>query len=82
MEIPVAFERLAATRGTDAEGAVPRDTKIIFAIGGYAYRWEQGCVIVLTREVKAKAFKNIPEILLTWKSLQRFQVKANPFDII
>ena len=53
MEIPVAFERLAATRGTDAEGAVPRDTKIIFAIGGYAYRWEQGCVIVLTREVKA-----------------------------
>ena len=38
MEVPLAFERLAATRGTDAEGAVPADTKIIFAIGGYAYR--------------------------------------------
>jgi hypothetical protein len=34
----LAFQRLAATRGTNAEGAVPQDTKIIFAIGGYAYR--------------------------------------------
>lgn len=37
MEIPLAFQKLSATRGTDAEGAVPKDTKIIFAIGGYAY---------------------------------------------
>merc|ERR1712037_867346 len=27
----------AATRGTDLPGAVPRDTVIMFAIGGYAY---------------------------------------------
>ncbi len=39
MEIPLAFQKLAATRGTDAEGAVSKDTKIIFAIGGYAYRY-------------------------------------------
>jgi hypothetical protein len=39
MEIPLAFQKLSATRGTDAEGAVPKDTKIIFAIGGYAYRY-------------------------------------------
>jgi hypothetical protein len=38
MEIPLAFRKLSSTRGTDAEGAVPRDTKIIYAIGGYAYR--------------------------------------------
>merc|ERR1711887_289134 len=30
-------KNLAMTRGTDAEGAVPKDTKILFAIGGYAY---------------------------------------------
>jgi hypothetical protein len=38
MEVPLAFQRLPTTRGTDAEGAVPKDTKIIFTIGGYAYR--------------------------------------------
>ena len=29
---------LAATRGTDMEGAVPADTKIIFAIGGWVLK--------------------------------------------
>lgn len=33
MEIPPAFQRLAASRGTDMPGAVPADTVIMFAIG-------------------------------------------------
>ena len=37
MEIPPAFVSLAASRGTNKNGAVPADTLIIFAIGGYAY---------------------------------------------
>jgi len=37
MEVPPAFVNLAKTRGTDAEGAVPADTVILFALGGYAY---------------------------------------------
>ena len=28
---------LALSRGTEAEGSVPADTRILFAIGGYAY---------------------------------------------
>ena len=39
MIVPKAFQKLAATRGTGADGAVPKDTKIIFAIGGYSYRY-------------------------------------------
>ena len=39
MKVPLAFQKLAATRGTGADGAVPKDTKIIFAIGGYSYRF-------------------------------------------
>jgi len=38
MEVPLSFQKLSATKGTDVEGAVPADTKIIYAIGGYAYR--------------------------------------------
>ena len=37
MEIPPAFVNLAASRGTNKPGAVPADTLIMFAIGGYAY---------------------------------------------
>ena len=37
MAIPPSYQKLAATRGTDLPGAVPRDTGIMFAIGGYAY---------------------------------------------
>ncbi len=33
MDIPPAFKKLAATRGTGQPGAVPKDTVIIFAIG-------------------------------------------------
>jgi len=37
MEVPLAFKKLSATRGSNTEGAVPKDTLIIYAIGGYAY---------------------------------------------
>jgi len=37
MEIPPSFKTLAATRGTGAPGAVPANTVIMFAIGGYTY---------------------------------------------
>lgn len=37
MVVPKSFEKLAATRGSNAEGAVPKDTLILFAIGGYSY---------------------------------------------
>jgi hypothetical protein len=37
MEVPPAFTRLARSRGTNAPGSVPSNTRIIFAIGGIAY---------------------------------------------
>jgi len=37
MEIPPSFKKLAATRGTSSPGAVPANTVIMFAIGGYSY---------------------------------------------
>merc|ERR1719225_1873434 len=37
MEVPPAYQRLAATRGTSQPGAVPANTVIMFAIGGYSY---------------------------------------------
>ena len=37
MEVPRAYQKLAATRGTGAPGSVPANTFIMFAIGGYAY---------------------------------------------
>ena len=37
MEVPLSYQKLTATRGTNEPGAVPKDTVIMFAIGGYAY---------------------------------------------
>jgi len=37
MDVPPSFENLAKTRGTNVDGAIPSDTVILFAIGGYAY---------------------------------------------
>merc|ERR1719205_329032 len=37
MEIPPSFKKLAATRGSSSPGAVPANTVIMFAIGGYSY---------------------------------------------
>ena len=33
MEVPPSFQKLAATRGKNIEGAIPKDTVILFAIG-------------------------------------------------
>jgi len=37
MSVPLPFKKLAATRGTGADGAVGADQLIMFAIGGYQY---------------------------------------------
>jgi hypothetical protein len=37
MAVPRSFEKLAGSRGTNATGAVPEDTVIIFAIGTCYY---------------------------------------------
>jgi len=55
MDVPVAFKRLAATRCKDTEGAVPCDTRIIFAIGGYAYSLKPNPWEWLTSKEKAEA---------------------------
>merc|ERR1712002_688992 len=37
MDIPPSYQKLAASRGSGETGSVPKDTVIMFAIGGYAY---------------------------------------------
>merc|ERR1719317_1632392 len=54
MEVPVAFRKLAATRGKDTDGAVPADTLIIFAVGGYAYSLDPNPWDWLTSQQKAE----------------------------
>merc|ERR1719244_338774 len=54
MEVPKAFKKLSATRGTDAKGAVPADTLIIYAIGGYAYSLDPNPWDWLTSKEKAE----------------------------
>jgi len=55
MEVPVAFKKLAATRCKDTEGAIPCDTLVIFAIGGYAYSLKPNPWEWLTSKEKAEA---------------------------
>merc|ERR1719219_3350519 len=55
MEVPVAFKKLAATRCKDTEGAIPCDTLVIFAIGGYAYSLKPNPWEWLTSKKKAEA---------------------------
>merc|ERR1712168_1570846 len=66
MVIPESFKNLAKTRGTGAEGAVPVDTVIIFAIGGYAYNIDPNPWDWLTSMEKAGA---MAEQVATWKDL-------------
>merc|ERR1712200_38354 len=66
MVIPESFKNLAKTRGTGAEGAVPADTVIIFAIGGYAYSIDPNPWDWLTSMEKAAA---MAEQVATWKDL-------------
>eukprot|EP00091_Calanus_sinicus_P014496 TRINITY_DN3205_c0_g1_i2.p1 TRINITY_DN3205_c0_g1~~TRINITY_DN3205_c0_g1_i2.p1 ORF type:complete len:386 (-),score=133.79 TRINITY_DN3205_c0_g1_i2:20-1177(-) len=55
MEVPISFGKLAATKGKGTEGAVPSDTRIIFAIGGYAYSQHPNPWDWLTTKEKAEA---------------------------
>jgi hypothetical protein len=64
MEVPRAFAKLAATKGTDVEGAVPGDTRIIFAIGGYAYSLKPNPWEWLTSREKAEA---MAEKVASWR---------------
>jgi len=54
MEVPPSYQKLAATRGTDLPGAVPADTVIMFAIGGYAYSIKPNPWHWLTSKEKAE----------------------------
>ena len=49
------FRTLAASRGTNAEGAVPQDTMIIFAIGGIQYSTDYNPWHWLTSKEAAEA---------------------------
>jgi len=55
MDVPISFRKLAASRGTNADGAVPAETRIIFAIGGYAYSINPNPWDWLTSRGKAEA---------------------------
>lgn len=61
--VPPAFTKLARSRGTDEEGAVPKDTTIMFAIGGEAY--SKGTWDWLTSKAKAEA---MAEHVAQWPS--------------
>ena len=56
----------ASTRGTEAEGAVPADTRILFAIGGYAYSLAPNPWAWLTSREAAEA---MAEEVATWREL-------------
>ena len=53
--VPNSFVNLAASRGTNAEGAVPQDTMIIFAIGGIQYSTDYNPWHWLTSKEAAEA---------------------------
>ena len=55
MAVPKSFTNLAASRGTNAEGAVPKDTMIIFAIGGIKYSTDYNPWHWLTSKEAAEA---------------------------
>ena len=55
MAVPKSFTNLAASRGTNSEGAVPKDTMIIFAIGGIKYSTDYNPWHWLTSKEAAEA---------------------------
>jgi len=55
MTVPKSFINLAASRGTNAEGAVPANTMIIFAIGGIKYSTDYNPWSWLTSKQAAEA---------------------------
>lgn len=66
MEVPLSYQKLAASRGTGAEGSVPADTRIIFAVGGYAYSLNPNPWEWLTSR---EAAESMAEKVATWKDL-------------
>ena len=63
MKVPKAFKKLAASRGTGGAGAVPEDTRVIFAIGGASYSKDPWDWL----ETKEKAEAMAREVA-TWKN--------------
>ena len=63
MKVPKSFEKLAKTRGTRVEGAVPSDTVIMFAIGGQLYSQDYNPWHWLTSKEAAEA---MAEEVATW----------------
>jgi len=37
MKVPTSFVNFAKTRGTGGSGAIPKDTVVLFSVGGYSY---------------------------------------------
>merc|ERR1719348_2462943 len=66
MEVPEAYKKLAATRGTGAPGSVPANTVIMFAIGGYAYSIKPNPWHWLTSK---EAAEKMAEKVATWPDL-------------
>merc|ERR1712130_418482 len=66
MEVPLSFKKLAASRGTGAEGSVPTDTRIIFAVGGYAYSLNPNPWEWLTSR---EAAESMAEKVAAWRDL-------------
>merc|ERR1719232_1966879 len=66
MEVPKAYKKLAATRGTGAPGSVPANTVIMFAIGGYAYSLKPNPWHWLTSK---EAAEKMAEKVATWPGL-------------
>merc|ERR1711973_1054837 len=66
MDVPPSFQKMAASRGTDKPGAVPADTVIMFAIGGYAYSIKPSPWHWLTSKEKAEA---MAEKVAQWPEL-------------
>jgi len=66
MEVPRAYSKLAATRGSGAPGSVPANTVIMFAIGGYAYSIKPNPWHWLTSR---EAAEKMAEKVATWPDL-------------
>lgn len=66
MEVPLSFDKLASTRGTNVDGAVPKDTVILFAIGGYQYSVMYNPWSWLTSQ---QAAESMAEKVATWPDL-------------
>ena len=66
MIVPPAYQKLAATRGTNTNGSVPADTVILFAIGGYGYSQDPNPWPFLTSQAAAE---EMAEKVAEWPKL-------------